>query len=344
MTRDFPLCVVMPAHNAERYIEDALSSLFAQTRTDFEIIVVDDGSTDRTADIVRRVASSTGTEPLLRLMQQDRKGPSAARNSAIEATSAGLIGFLDADDRWSADKVEKQLALLEADQMLDLTFTGFRFIDASGTDLNEPALPDAGGLTHALLLERNCIHTSTVIARRAAILREGGFDEALRTYEDFDLWLKIAANGPRKVGAVREILADYRRHGEQATGNWETMHSGWQAVVAKQAKNHPEVWSDVRRIAEGNQYEYCAALAYNANDIPAARRLIGRCWRAGGIAMLWRREVLLVTAICGATYLPRPLQVFLGKAYTWARQIRANVSGVTTRPRPNLQLQDRKLD
>ncbi len=326
-----PLCVVMPVHNGARFIQEALDSLFCQTTDDFEILVVDDGSEDDSPALVERIIAARQGNPRLRLLRQDRGGPSSARNLGIARTDAALVGFLDADDRWSPDKAAKHIALMQERPDIALSFSGFRFVAEDGRDLHEPMVPAQSALSHAKLLERNVIHTSTVIARRDALLAEGGFDETLRTYEDFDLWLKVASRSPDTVVAICEVLCDYRRHSGQATRDWQAMHAGWRRVVDDQKARAPEIWESVRPIAEGNQYEYCAALAYNAGDIPAARRLILACWRAGGASMAARREVLLVSAICLATYLPRPLQVVLGSAYAGSRRLKAGTSQLLTR-------------
>lgn len=316
-----PLCVVMPAYNAAPHIEAALDSLFRQSTSDFEIIVVDDGSTDDTPAIVERWAARDGGPPL-RLLRQTQQGPSAARNRAIATTQAPLIGFLDADDLWYAHKAQHHIDLLARHPEVLLTFSGFHYIDAAGQDLHQSSMPVSETLTYAKLLERNIIHTSTVVVRRDAVLGMGGFDETLRTYEDLDLWLRIASAGPTAIHAIQDILTAYRRHPAQTTGSWHAMHAGWRDVMARQQTQHPEVWRIVRPRAEAFQYEYCAALAYNAGDTRAARQLIWKCWRVGGAKMLRSPDTLLMTAICLATYLPRPLQIALGWAYSKARAVR----------------------
>ena len=128
------LSVVIPAYNAATHIEAALQSLAKQSRSDFEVLVIDDGSTDDTAARVRAFAEGLPPGgPWLRLIQKANGGVSAARNDALAAARAPLIGFLDADDRWSPDKVAAHVALMTNRTELELTFSGFRFVNESGT-------------------------------------------------------------------------------------------------------------------------------------------------------------------------------------------------------------------
>lgn len=313
----------MPAFNAEAYIADALESLFAQTRTDFEVIVIDDGSQDATLGRVKAVVQNAGPKaPPVRLLTQKNAGPAAARNYGVAVARADLIGFLDADDRWAPTKVARQLALMASAPEVVLSFSGFSFIDAAGTDLCETMLPTSETISHAVLLERNQIHTSTAIVCRVAFEKAGGFDETLRTYEDFDLWLRLVEAAPEGIRAICADLADYRRHGIQATGSWQHMHAGWQRVVERQAARHPETWAQIAHLAWGEQLEYCASLAYNAGNIADMRRLMWRCWREGGLRMVTRPYALLMSGICLATFLPRALQIVLGRGFIYLRRCR----------------------
>ncbi len=322
MDRAFSLSVVMPAFNAEAHIDDALASLFDQTRRDIEILVVDDGSRDSTADrVLAWQGRAPADGPVVRLIRQDNAGPSAARNRAIEEAHGPLIGFLDADDRWAADKVEKHLELMARHPGTLLSVSGFHFIDETGAPLYEIMLPPGDRLSYAKLLERNAIHTSAVIARKSAIDRAGRFDTGLRTYEDFDLWLRIARQGPDAIRTLREPLTAYRRHSVQATKDWRKMHGGWKTVIARHEACEPAVWRRVRAIAWGHQLEYCASLAYNAGEIAEMRRLIRQCWKKGGLRMVGQYYTLLMTVICLATFLPRPVQRMLGRGFVELRKL-----------------------
>ena len=314
------LSVVMPAYNVAGYIEDTLDSLRHQTFTDFEIVIVDDGSTDATRSIIERFADAQASAaPRVVLIGQANKGPSIARNAALDVAQGRYVGFLDADDRWLPDKAQRHIALLDARLDIDLTFSWFRFMAEDGSDLQEPYAPKPRTLNGESLLRKNIIHIGTVIARRDAIERAGRFDPDLWRCEDLDLWLRVAALRPDNLYCLHEVLTDYRRRDGQLTRDWRRMNESWEQVLAKYRGIDPQCVARIEKDARGNHLEYCSSLAYNAGEHGEARRLMLRAWRSSGVRFLGRSTALLMTAICLATLLPRPLQIKLGRAYRIVR-------------------------
>ena len=322
----FPkLSVVMPAHNAERYIRLALQSLLDQTETQFEIVVIDDGSHDKTAQIVREFADESW--PKVRLIQQENAGVSAARNVGIKVAIAPLVGFLDADDIWGRTKVARHLDLMETRPDIDLGFSSFGFIDTNGDPLIDQSILKEGRYSHNDLIPRNFIHTSTVIARREALLAVDGFDETLETYEDFDLWLRIAELREANLYALEDKLAYYRRHDTQTTAQWAKMHEGWKRVAKRLERDHPAAWHQLKKVAWGNQYEYAASLAYNADDIPQMRSLMWKAWKAAGIGLFKDQNSIIMLGIAVASRLPLPVQRFIGRTFNQVRLIKRRIEG-----------------
>jgi len=203
--------VVMPTFNRADLLPEALDSVLAQQWPQLEMVVVDDGSGDSTPalldDYRRRFPA------ILRVIRQENQGVSAARNAGIEAASFDLLAFLDSDNRWLPGKLIRQVAMLEADPSLDVSFTAYRNILA-GTQ--QPMVLDGWlaepGPAIERLLVGCCINTSTVLARRSALRAVGMFDAELRCCEDHDLWLRLAAAGSR-IAYLPEVLLDYRLHG-----------------------------------------------------------------------------------------------------------------------------------
>ncbi len=314
------LSVVMPAYNVAAYIEDALDSLRHQTFTDFEVVVVDDGSGDATRSIIERFSRAhASSAPRVVIIGQAHKGLSAARNAALDVARGRYVGFLDADDRWLPHKAQRQVALLEARPDIDLTFSWFRFVAADGSDLQEPYAPRPRIINGECVLHKNIINTGTVIARRDAIERAGSFDPGLRRHEDLDLWLRVAALRSDNLYCLHEVLSDYRRRDGQLTQDWRRMREAWEQVLAKYRGIDPQCVARIEKDARGNHLEYCSSLAYNAGEHRAARRLMLRAWQSSGLRLLGRSTALLMTAICLATLLPRPLQATLRWAYRIAR-------------------------
>jgi len=179
--------VVIPVFNRPASVRRAIESVLAQTCQDFEIVVVDDGSTDTTVAAVAALA-----DPRITVIRHQRnRGGSAARNTGIAAGSAPYVAFLDSDDEWLPVKLERQLALFErSGERLGLVYAGTERVFADGrVDRIIPRRPH--DVTRALLTENVIGETSVGMVRRAALDETGGFDESLPASQDMDLWLRI---------------------------------------------------------------------------------------------------------------------------------------------------------
>jgi len=197
--------VLVAAYNGEAFVGEALASLRAQTARDFEAIVVDDGSTDRTASIVAAVAT---TDERIRLVRQGNGGTQAARNTALAAARGTWVALLDQDDVWLPGKLEAQLALADADPRANLLFTNYRSWDGSRTlgtrYLRRDRFPEGDV---AVELARSCLfQASTVMLPRGLAVELGGFDPTLRNAGDWDLWLRLASRGIEALGAFEPLV------------------------------------------------------------------------------------------------------------------------------------------
>jgi len=201
--------VVIPAYNASRYIAQALDSVQAQTFSDYEVIVVNDGSSDR--DDLEQVLRS---HPLpIIYLSQENKGVSAARNAAIRIAKGEFYAQLDADDQWTPDYLEVQLRLLLDNPDVALVYPNATIIADAADEEREfmQVSPSEGEVNFESLVRQRCTVMTCVTARMSAIRQAGMFDENLRSCEDFDLWLRIARNVGRIIYHRRK-LAIYRRH------------------------------------------------------------------------------------------------------------------------------------
>jgi glycosyltransferase involved in cell wall biosynthesis len=199
--------VVMPTHNCLKYLPLAVHSILKQHLQDVEIIIVDDGSTDGSGLWLASVARS---DPRIRVLKTEGIGPAEARNRGIVVARAGLVAFLDADDRWLPNKLLEQAAFHAQHPGLVLSFGDYEKVDENGQALGNgyadwPRFqerlrgPRGYRLFHnpqSPLFAENPIGTSTVMIRRDAVLAAGGFDPALPSAEDWDLWLRLAEMGP----------------------------------------------------------------------------------------------------------------------------------------------------
>jgi glycosyltransferase involved in cell wall biosynthesis len=205
--------VIIPARDCRAYLGTALASVRAQAMGPMEVLVVDDGSTDGTTDWLE---TQRADWPSLRLLRTEAVGPNRARNAALALARAPLVAFLDADDRWLPGKLGPQLAWHERCPTTVLSFHDYRHVDEAGVDHDTcfafwPGFHSRRGdvayrplaLPVAALLAENAAGTSTVVARRDALRAVGGFDAALPSAADWDLWLRLARRGAVAVsGAV----------------------------------------------------------------------------------------------------------------------------------------------
>ena len=205
MSADEPwVSVVIPAFNSAEFIADALASVAQQDYPHIEIIVVDDGSTDATREIVARVA------PHARLLTQANKGSGAARNLGIQSATGKYVAFLDADDVWWRHKLRTQVTALQATTH-QMTYSRFIWwhADSQTGRYSEPQAefdtprnprlsdsPVVSGSPYVELLLDCIVWTTTVMVERAAFERSGMFDESLRKGQDYDLWLRLSWRWP----------------------------------------------------------------------------------------------------------------------------------------------------
>ena len=203
--------VIIPTFNRAHLLPRAIKSVLSQTLRDFECIVVDDGSTDRTGDL----PLLKNADSRLRFVKlPEHKGVSAARNAGIDATSAPLLAFLDSDDEWLPEKIEKQVLWLERNRDFSIVQTREIWI-RNGYRVNPPKTHEKfQGDLFGASLERCMITPSSVLLTRALLKECGGFNESFPACEDYDLWLKITCRYP--VGLVDEyLLTRYGGHADQ---------------------------------------------------------------------------------------------------------------------------------
>jgi glycosyltransferase involved in cell wall biosynthesis len=195
--------VIIPVYNGAASVGAAIESVLAQTFTDYEIVCVDDGSSDASLEVLSRF------EPRVRVLRQANQGPSAARNLGVRNSTGALIGFLDADDLWHPEFLQRTVALLDREPACVMVYTDLAIADSTGRDLHARLIGDRAVPTVEDMLERLWpILPSSVLIRRSAYERAGGFPEALRAFEDVYFWLLV-----REVGEFRylpEPLATWR--------------------------------------------------------------------------------------------------------------------------------------
>ncbi|MEO1429163.1 MAG: glycosyltransferase family A protein [Cyanobacteria bacterium J06633_8] len=226
--------VIIPAYNAMSFLPETLKSVFKQTFTDFEILVVNDGSSD---DIVEWVSQIK--DPRVKLISQTNQGVSAARNAGIRKAQGEYIAFIDADDLWEATKLEKQVNCMEANPSVGLVYTWTAFIDQFGKPTSISKISHAQGDVWEEIVIRDMISPgASAMVRAECFDKVGLFDVGLSIGEDRDMWTRIAAIYPFAV--VKEFLTLYRRHSSNTTISNEKIIPQLSVVIEKTFANAPK--------------------------------------------------------------------------------------------------------
>ena len=293
--------VIIPAYNVEDFIGQAVDSALSQTVSDLEIIVVDDGSQDGTARVVAQFG-----DVRLRTMRKSNGGCASSRNAGVQISRGKYIAFLDGDDYWFRNKLERELEFFDQHPGADLIFSLSGIVDEVGQHrgLLKPGSYRSFSFEN-LLIENPVGNGSAAIMRRKALDLAGSFDESLPASSDWDMWLRIARIRHDNFVCLPEILTCYRRRREQTTGNWRRMQSAYELVLNRARQEDPETVQRAELLSRCNKNRYHAFLAYEAGETKEARRLLAdslKCARWD--FLLTTRSWLLGCAIFSKSYLP----------------------------------------
>lgn len=277
--------IVIPTFNRARYIAQTVDSVVAQTYADWQLTIVDDGSTDDT----RRVLERYACDERIAVLHQQNSGQAAARNHGLRRARGELLCFLDSDDIWKPDKLARQVDILAGAPEYDVAYGDRETIDGAGNLLHARNMKRYSGRVTRRLLKDNFISFSTAMIRTEKVRAVGGFDPAIRYGDDYDLWLRLSVDSLFLY--VPEIFSAYRSMDEQISSNHEARFESNRMTLQKFLDGHPDfaspdvvatTWSDyyVRRGRHRlTQREHRAALP----DLARALRLNVRsvpAWRA----------------------------------------------------------------
>lgn len=196
--------VVLAAHNAERFVAQAIESALGQSAGDLELIIVDDGSTDGTKKSIERYMD----DARVRLWSQENAGQCAAKNRGVSLASGEFVAFLDADDVWRFDKIEQQLRLFEDRPDVGVVYGFLEKIDERGQVLPWEPMPPWSGVVTSRLLKENFVPFSSALVRRQLLERHGSFNPALDMGIDYDLWLRLSLQC--EFDFVPTVVGSYR--------------------------------------------------------------------------------------------------------------------------------------
>ncbi len=335
------ISVIIPAYNAEKFIQHTLESVLAQTYPEIEVIVVDDGSHDRTAEIVTSFAKQ---DSRIQLFKQANAGVAAARNFAIAQSTGKYIAPIDADDIWYPEKLEKQVRCIEAaGESVGLVYAWSVYLNAEGDIVgwytaDQFNQPPEGDVFTTLLYFNFLDNASTPLFRRSCIDQVGGYNCSFKAKgaqgcEDWDIYLRIAA--AHQVRVVPEYLIGYRQYlGSMAT-NCSTMAKSYLLMMEDVQQRHPNLPDRLYRWSNGTFYNYLLGKSYACGDYSTMFVCLRRCLQVDS-AILLRPGVYKAVLVAN-------LQLFrkwMYKQFGVASQPKIQHIDRAASPRSNLTIKD----
>lgn len=315
--------VIIPAYNAEMFLEKTLDSVLAQTYKNIEVLVVDDGSQDRTAEIVERVAQRDHRVLLLR---QSNAGVASARNLAIQKSKGEYIAPIDADDIWFPQNLEKQVqCMLEAQQSVGLVYSWSLEIDEEGLLTGEFFTSNIEGEVYTDLVYKYFLgNASASLIRRACLEKVDGYNCKLKEQnaqgcEDWDLYLRIAEYYQFRV--VPEFLVGYRKIFSSMSCNYASMAKSHSLIMADVCQRHPEIISNIYQWSSSNFYVYLAGKSSQSGSHWSTLFWLYKALKSDFIMTLLRHNLYILSIQSILKLIARPLTSLVWSEHrSWLRQ------------------------
>ncbi len=276
--------VVIPMYNVEHYIERCLNSVLSQTWQDFEVICVDDGGPDASADIVKRCQ-----DPRVRLVSQKNRGLAGARNTGINAARGRYVALLDADDYWAPEKLEKHIAHLESNPEVGISYCPSLFVDEAGNELGIGQFPKLSNIDAKHVFCRNPIGNGSAPVMRRQLLwqiatevaegqtmRRVFFNEGLRQSEDIELWLRVALTTNWVFAGIPEPLTYYTVNASGLSANLVKQFKSWQLAVTLNRASDRAFFQRWEKLAQAYQYRYLARRAVQSGRAISAITMMAK--------------------------------------------------------------------
>ncbi|BAZ17169.1 glycosyltransferase involved in cell wall biogenesis [Calothrix sp. NIES-4071] len=315
----YQVSVIVPAYNVRNYIHDSLASLKCQSFQDFEVLIVDDGSTDDTANVVQTFIQQ---DSRFRLLQKQNGGLSSARNYGIRHARGKYIALLDGDDTYHPNKLANHVAHLEKNPQVGVVYSASKAIrdDGRPTFISLSGKPIYSDPLKALLCKNFVGHGSNAIFRKCLIDDVGEFDENLRSSEDIDFWLRVAATQKWQFLREPSILCYYRVRPSGLSFNVLQMQRCNEQVIQSAYQRSKELVEPMLPTAYAYMYRYLARLAMQSGDIETSRSFIDKAL-ASDKSIFYRdaRSLLTLLAVMLAPIGKSAIKYSLGTAKSAAK-------------------------
>ena len=283
--------VIIPVYKVEKYIDATVQSVLDQTYKNFEILIIDDASPDKSIEICQKF-----TDSRIKIIHQANRGLAGARNTGIRHAQGEYLAFLDGDDLWLPEKLEKQIAHLENSPAVGVSFCRSAFIDEVGKPLGTYQMPKLKGITTPYLLCRNPVgNGSAPVVRRKVFeaikfpdnlhgnVEDFYFDEHFRQSEDIECWIRISIETNWQIEGISEALTLYRVNSGGLSANMLKQLDSWEKVIEKTRSYAPEIVTQWETLARAYQLRYLARRAVRLQDGSMAVELVNRA-----LATNWR--------------------------------------------------------
>ncbi len=287
--------VVIPAYNVAGYLTATLRSLLTQTAQNFEVLIIDDGSTDETAKIAH---GFTANYAHFHLLRKPNGGLSSARNFGINAAQGDYIALLDGDDLYRPEKIARHTAVLDRNPQVGVVYSASQALRDDGGNLwfSLSGKPVLGDPLVALMCKNFIGHGSNAMFRRSLVDQVGGFDETLTSVEDLDFWLRIAELGTWTFHRDAKVLCDYRIRPAGLSYNTAVMQHTHERVIQAAAQRNREKTAQLMPLAYAYMYRYLARLAMTTGNSNQAKQYLAQAWDSDA-SIFWRDGRSLLTLL-----------------------------------------------
>ncbi|AUH33058.1 glycosyltransferase family 2 protein [Paracoccus tegillarcae] len=296
--------IIVPAFNVEATLTCTLNALLEQTYQKFEIIIVDDGSTDAT----NRIATGFSGDPRVRVIRQANRGLAGARNTGIAAARGDIIGFCDADDLWVPEKLARHVVHFEARPEVGISFSGSALIDDDGNLTGQAQRPQLTGITEVNIFKRNPIGNGSATMIRREVLEEIAyhhrqeptrhwyFDETFRQSEDIECWMRIALTTNWVFEGIPGLLTQYRISTGGLSAATDRQLAAWERMVQKQTPLNPAFFEVNAPAARAYQLRYLSRRAIS--DLDGGRAIeLTKAWLAESRLPLFEEPIKSIVTL-----------------------------------------------
>lgn len=299
------ISVVIPVFNGEKTIKETIESILNQTFKDFELIVINDGSTDKTLDIVSNIQDSR-----IEVYSYPNAGLSASRNRGISVANGEYISFIDADDLWTPDKLEAQFQALQEYPQAVLAYSWTDYVDEFGQFVRRAShIAISGNVYPRLLLTNFLDNGSNPLIRKQAFTEVGNFDESLFSAEDWDMYLRLAARYHFVAVPLCQVL--YRISASSMSSNVSKLEIASERVIERAFSQAPESLKPLKKNSLGNLYKYLIYKALEGSPVAkkslSAARLLWKAICVDPALLRVRVTWKILFKILVSIFLPRQL-------------------------------------